>query len=97
MDVRDPPPGRCSDTTVYIADVTGFGILVYNLRTNRSWHTQNKLFYPYPYYGTHTVAGETFDLMDGVFGLAVSPLTFGKHETYQTKRKIYTQNTGIHF
>jgi Major royal jelly protein len=30
-------------------------------------------FYPYPNYGTFTIAGESFDLMDGVLGMAVSP------------------------
>lgn len=74
VDVRDPgPQGRCQNTMVYIADVTGFGILVYDLRRNRSWRTQNKLVYPHPPYGTFFVAGETFDLMDGVIGMALSP------------------------
>lgn len=74
VDVRDPAPaGRCENTMAYIADVTGFGILVYDLRANRSWRTHNKLVYPYPNYGTFTVARETFDLMDGVLGLALSP------------------------
>lgn len=74
VDVRDPGPnGRCENTMVYVADVTGFGILVYDLKRNRSWRTHNKLVYPHPYYGTFTVAGETFDLMDGVIGMALSP------------------------
>lgn len=30
-------------------------------------------FYPYPNYGTFTIAGESFDLMDGLFALALSP------------------------
>lgn len=51
----------------------GFGLLVYDSQANRSWRVQNKLFYPNPDYGTHTVAGESFDLMDGVFGLALTP------------------------
>lgn len=75
LDVHDPPPGgQCLNTKAYIADVTGFGLIVYDARANRSWRVQNKLFYPNPYYGTHTVAGESFDLMDGLFGLALSPL-----------------------
>ena len=27
--------------------------------------------YPYPSHGTHTISGETFDLMDGILGMAV--------------------------
>lgn len=74
MDVKDPPPsGQCRDVQAYIADVTGFGLMVYNLREDRSWRVQNKLLYSDPDFGTHTVAGESFDLMDGVFGLALSP------------------------
>lgn len=74
VDVRDPgPTGRCENTMVYIADVTGFGILVYDMQRSRSWRTHNKLVYPHPIYGTFNVAGETFDLMDGVLGMALSP------------------------
>lgn len=58
---------------VYIADVTGFAVLVFDYRNKRAWRVQNKLFYPTPANGTFTIAGESFDLMDGVFGLSVSP------------------------
>lgn len=72
--MKDPPPyGQCRDTMAYIADVLAFGVMVYDFRQNRSWRTQNKLFYSDPDFGTHTVAGESFDLMDGVFGLALTP------------------------
>lgn len=82
LDIADPPPGNCLKTTVYIADVTGFGIVIYDQQTNRSWRVQNKLFYPNPNYGTHTIAGETFDLMDGVFGLALTPRKNGNFKVY---------------
>lgn len=80
LDVKDPPPaGRCFHTKAYMADVTGFGLVVYDSQLNTSWRVQNKLFYPNPYYGTHNVADEQFDLMDGLFGLALSPRTpYGK-------------------
>lgn len=72
--MQDPPPsGRCANVKAYIPDVSGFGILVYDHRRNHSWRVQNKLFFPCPTYGTHTIAGESFDLMDGVFSLALSP------------------------
>lgn len=94
LDTKDAAPlGRCSDTKVYIADVTGFALIVYDYVTNKSWKIQNKLvrhkaglknrliftlypppqFYPYPNFGTFTIAGESFDLMDGIFGLAITP------------------------
>lgn len=67
---------------VYIADVSSFAIYVYDLRQNRSWRTQNKLVFPHPHYGTFTIADETFDLMDGIFGLALSPKLAHSHRAY---------------
>lgn len=29
-----------------------------------------ELMFPYPSFGTHTISGESFDLMDGIFGIA---------------------------
>lgn len=74
VDVRDPMPmGQCYDTKVYIADVNGFSIMVYDQRTDRSWRIVNKLLYPNPHFGTFRISNEEFDLMDGVFGMALSP------------------------
>lgn len=81
VDVRDPLPGSCSNTMVYIADVQGFAIIVYDFQRSTSWRVQNKLFYPYPNFGTHTIAGESFDLMDGVLALSLSA-----HPSQQTPR-----------
>lgn len=74
VDVRDPgPEGRCENTRVYIADINGFAIMVYDMKALRSWRTTSKLVYPHPNYATFTLAGETFDLLDGIIGLALSP------------------------
>lgn len=44
LDVQDPAPiGTCLNTKVYIADVTGFAMIVYDAVTNKSWRIQNKL------------------------------------------------------
>ena len=66
--------GKCIDTFVYVADVTSFSLLVYDQRHSRSWKIVNKLFYPYPPYGTFNIKNETFDLMDGILGLALGPI-----------------------
>lgn len=60
---------------VYIADVTGFGIIVYDYRTNRSWRTESQSDHlrPNTQYSNFVIAGEGFNLPDGVFGMAVSP------------------------
>lgn len=47
--------------------------MVYDLKSKRTWRTANKYFYPHPAYGTFTLAGESFDLMDGIVGMALSP------------------------
>ncbi|XP_011638273.1 protein yellow-like [Pogonomyrmex barbatus] len=73
VDIRNGDD-KCQDTFVYIADVTGFGLLVYDHRNFRSWRITNNLFYPYPAHGTFHINGDTFDLMDGILGLALSPM-----------------------
>lgn len=81
---------------VYIADVSGFGVMVYDYQRNVAWRTQNKYFYPNPDNGTFTIAGESFDLMDGVLGMALSPKsliprTFVLHRpnNYRSNRKLF--------
>lgn len=56
VDVRDPQEG-CRDTFVYIADVTGYGIIVYDMLNNKSWRVENKLTYPFPPFGTFHIQG----------------------------------------
>lgn len=38
---------------------------------------ETEFFYPEPLHGTHTIARETFELMDGVFSMAAEKLNFG--------------------
>lgn len=78
---------------VYIADVNGNGVIVYDYRRNFAWRTQNKYFYPTPDNGTFTIRGESFDLMDGVLGMALSrkstlPRAFGSHQTQASPPSI---------
>lgn len=65
------PFNSCSKTKVYIPDVNAFALIVYDFETDKSWRIQNKLFYPNPNFGTFTIAGESFDMMDGIFGIAL--------------------------
>lgn len=41
IDVCDPFPGSCSNTKAYIADVTGFALIVYDSMTDSSWRVRN--------------------------------------------------------
>lgn len=65
------------DTMVYIPDVTGFGIIVFDYKNNRSWRAESQSTHlrPIQQYSNFYIAGETFNLMDGVFGMAISPKT----------------------
>jgi len=70
----DPLSSRkCSEVKVYIADVTGNALIVYDSIKNFSWKIKQPSFNPVAQWGTFTVAQESFNLMDGLFGLAVSP------------------------
>ncbi|XP_004530124.1 protein yellow isoform X2 [Ceratitis capitata] len=69
--VQDPPPkGRCRRLHVYIADVTHHGLVIYDSELNTAWRAENKFMYPDPDHGQHTIAGDNFILMDGMFALA---------------------------
>ena len=48
----------------------------------RSWRVLSNLFYPYPLNGNFKVNGVEFDLMDGVFGLAVGPVLNGDRKLF---------------
>ncbi|XP_014223730.1 protein yellow-like [Trichogramma pretiosum] len=74
VDVRRVDPAKqCVETYVYLADVTGFALIVYDHREQRSWKIVNNLFYPYPPHGTFEIRDENFDLMDGILGMALGP------------------------
>lgn len=74
VDIRGTGAEKCREAFAYIADVTAYGLLVYDHQNSRSWRITNNLFYPYPPYGTFHIKGDTFDLMDGILGLALSPM-----------------------
>ncbi|XP_011291279.2 major royal jelly protein 1 [Musca domestica] len=74
LDVADPPPhGRCEKTFAYLADATSFALVVYDHQKRDSWRIENRFTYPNPHFSKHTVAGESFELLDGVFGMSVTP------------------------
>ncbi|XP_076225609.1 yellow-e3 [Nomia melanderi] len=81
VDIRDAGE-NCKDTFAYIADVTGFALIVYDYVNDRSWRIVNNLFYPYPPYGTFHIKGDTFDLMDGIIALALGGVHNGDRILY---------------
>ncbi|XP_065091657.1 major royal jelly protein 1-like [Ochlerotatus camptorhynchus] len=91
VDVRDPPPtGTCSNTMIYVADVTAFGLIVYDMARGKSWRVTNKLMNPNPDHGTFRIADDSFDLMDGMLTMALSPkppADFTFNSAYATSNK----------
>lgn len=65
--------GRCREAFAYIADVTGFGLIVVDAHREKSWRVVSNYLYPYPMHGHFNLNNEQFDLMDGVLSLALSP------------------------
>lgn len=83
VNVKDPPPGKCIDTQIYMADVTAYHIIVHDLKTAHTWRTSNKLMHANSDFGTFNIQGETFDLMDGILGMAISPsLYFSQQQLF---------------
>jgi len=72
----------CADTMVYIADSTGYGIIVFDLKNQQSWRVESDLFHPVESNSTFTIDGVTFQIMDGVYGLSVSPKNFRNRQLY---------------
>lgn len=63
----------CQDSIAYIADVNAYGLVVFDLPNRNSWRVEHNYMYPSQHAGNLNVAGVTFDLMDGCFGLALGP------------------------
>lgn len=69
--VKDPPSkgGNCSQTMVYVADTNYPGLVVYDAQRNHAWLVSSPFMHPEPQHGRHTIAGDSFTLMDGIIGL----------------------------
>ncbi|CAH1153962.1 unnamed protein product [Phaedon cochleariae] len=72
VDVVDQA-NSCRNTFVYLGDVRGFQMIVYDLAQNRSWAVRDRTMYPYPNYGIYNIAGQQFYIMDGIVGMSLTP------------------------
>ncbi|XP_025835263.1 protein yellow-like, partial [Agrilus planipennis] len=70
VDVRDE---ECNDTMVYVADALAFSIIVYNPTLGVSWRATDETMYADPNFGTYDIHGISFDLLDGILGMDLSP------------------------
>ncbi|XP_054282709.1 protein yellow-like [Macrosteles quadrilineatus] len=72
----------CSDSFAYIADSIAYKMIVFDLNKQEFWRINSVLFFPYPDQSRFNVDGVSFDLMGGIFGLAIGPLYRGNRRLY---------------
>ncbi|XP_065353986.1 protein yellow-like [Cloeon dipterum] len=80
------PKGDCKNPKqafLYIADTVACSIIVADMSTGDAWRVTDKTVYPNPELTTFHVAGQTFDMIDGVMGIALGPrMANGDRELY---------------
>jgi len=70
----------CQDVTVYMADVTGHGLVIFD---GSGFHRlESDVYGPEDRFSNFTIAGESFNLPDGVLGMALSPPVHPHGERY---------------
>ncbi|CAB3378148.1 Hypothetical predicted protein [Cloeon dipterum] len=62
------------DSFAYFADIYGNGLIVYSFKDDRSYRVDHPYFMPDPLACKFNAGGIDFRWVDGVFGLALSPL-----------------------
>jgi hypothetical protein len=62
---------KCGETFAYIADIYGYGIIVYDYQSDKSWRVNHNYFSFDPIQGDLNVANVNFQWHDGVFGMAL--------------------------
>nr|XP_018907408.1 PREDICTED: protein yellow-like [Bemisia tabaci] len=63
----------CDHAFVYLSDTVAPGIVVYDARRDAAWRLSHPNMFPEPEFGKFTLQGESFTLMDGIIGMAISP------------------------
>ncbi|KAK9883383.1 hypothetical protein WA026_001558 [Henosepilachna vigintioctopunctata] len=80
--VVDTDPSNCNEAYAYIPDVSGYGLVVYSWRDDRSWRVTHNYFYLEPTRGEFNIAGHRFQWNDGVFSTALGPVVNGRRHLY---------------
>ncbi|CAK9802739.1 Protein yellow [Anthophora plagiata] len=70
--IDDTAATTCDDVFLYISDTAGPGILVFDGATDRSWRVVHATMYPHPDFSMYRIGSDSFELLDGVVGLAFS-------------------------
>ncbi|XP_027849694.2 protein yellow-like [Aphis gossypii] len=64
---------NCEDAYAYMSDVFQYGLVVYSYKEDASRRINHPYFYPDPLYCHYSMDGITFNWMDGIFGMCLSP------------------------
>ncbi|XP_003695161.3 major royal jelly protein 2 isoform X2 [Apis florea] len=81
------------NTLVYIADHSGDGLIVYQ-NSDDSFHRLASNTFDYdPRYTKMTIEGESFTMQDGIYGMALSPVTNNLYYSPLSSRSLYYVNT----
>nr|AQM49878.1 major royal jelly protein 10 [Apis dorsata] len=81
------------NTMAYMADNRGNALSVYQNSDNSLHRLTSNTFDYDPRYTEFTIAGESFILQDGIFGIAVSPVTNNLYYSPLSSRSLYYVNT----
>ncbi|XP_058808632.1 protein yellow-like [Phymastichus coffea] len=71
--IDDTTATTCDDVYVYITDTTGPGLVVLEGATDRSWRFLHSSMFPNPDMAQYQIGRDTFELFDGIVGIAFSP------------------------
>ncbi|CAD6203518.1 GSCOCG00009803001-RA-CDS, partial [Cotesia congregata] len=71
VDIRN---NDCNSAKAYLADVWRFAMIVYDLSKDTSFRIQHHFFFPNPFASKYELHGIRFQWMDGILGLALSPI-----------------------
>ncbi|XP_060832417.1 major royal jelly protein 2-like [Bombus pascuorum] len=81
----------CNRIYVYIADADGYGLIVYDGSSFRRL-TSNAFNFD-PRYTNYTIDGTSFQLQDGIVGMAISPVTANLHFSPMSSHNLDYVNT----
>ncbi|XP_022204541.2 protein yellow [Nilaparvata lugens] len=72
--VVDVTKDKCDDAHAYIPDLGSNALIVYSWGKNDTWRIKHHYFNMDPLAGNYHVAGVNFQWVDGLFGIALSPV-----------------------
>lgn len=56
-----------------MADTEGYGLVIYNSNSEKIWRLESEVFRSDPTFTNYTIRGESFQLQDGILGMAKHP------------------------